>query len=894
MPRGLGGMSTVFEGYDRALGRRVAIKFLRSDDPAMQLRLLREARLQARLHHPGICRIHDVGASTGQPFIVMEWIDGDELDVAAADQPLATRIAWVRQAASAVRAAHAAGLLHRDLKPSNVLVRRAPASPAARIVVFDIGLVWTPDAEPLTEEGIVMGAPAFAAPELLRGERARWGPALDVYGLGATLFHLTAGRPPFDGAHDIDVLRSVLREPAPDVRDHAPDAPDALARLLTRCLDKDPDRRPASMAALIDALDRAARAASASADRPRRTMVPVLRQMARRVHRTPWLPAAALAAVLMLIALGAILIRERDRLDAIRHHEALASDWEQTLRAARLGRPGGLPAAKAHVRQRMAAVADADVDDPALDGTRASALGRGHLALGDVSRASSLLARAWARGSRTPQTALAYALALGRHHADRLDDLGDDGRSHRARIADLLRWIERRGAGQATIADRPLADYVPALLAYYDRRYDDALRRAERLGDRHAWLYEARMLAADALAGRAVQEEDRGDIAAMRASHARASAAYARAIDAASGAPEPRIGRCAIAVRELRAAMEHGLAASMVDAGTQALAGWRDAARTDCRAALANDPDALDAYAFEARAVWEWARAMFELARHDARPALRTAIRRVDAALHTHPDTMRLHVARADLRALVGQRAMQFDRADPRAHYQRAVLDYRRALARRPDDALTTYLIGQVYSRQVEYEAGRALPIAPAWQQSLRHLVRAQRQVQRRPTVRLREAWIETRRAFLHRMVAFGQYRAGEDFGAHAGYTLTASQRALARGGPSGHRLRWMGNAYALTAFHDVVHGRDAAAALGYRQAVAYQERASLLSDGGIARAAVLLMGELDVARHDLARGVDPATWLRRAARTLARLEAEIQGAFGRDVAAWLRLQLAT
>ncbi|MEM6454732.1 MAG: hypothetical protein AAF772_06525, partial [Acidobacteriota bacterium] len=612
---------------------------------------------------------------------------------------------------------------------------------------------------------------------------------------------------------------------------------------------------------------------------------------ARRLRRTPWLMAMMMAVIALTLVIAIQLRREETRLADARRYQALAGDWERALRAARLGQPGGLITAKADVRRRMAAL-EAPADD-ARRGWAAAALGRGYLALGDVDRAAIALARAWDAGMRSPQTALAYALALGRRFADRLDAIGPDERSHRAQITSLLRWVDARANDTSLVADRPVADYVPALLAYYDQRYDEAHRRAAQMTARYPWFYEARLLGADALLARALREEDRGDIAAMRASQQAARAAYVGAAAIASGAPEPWIGQCAVARGQLRAFAEHGAAGTAVDLAQ--LTRWRDAARSDCRTALRHDPESIDAYAYEASAMWEWARGTYDFARRDARPALRMEIDRLDEALRQHPQAGRLYTLRADLHWLIGRRATQIDRADPRAFYQQAVRDYRRALRTEPDRALIFYLLAQVHARQLEYEAARGLPIAPTWQLALRSLLRAEALVQARPTPELERAWIGQRRAHIHWTVAFGRYRRGLDFGDHAAHLFATCRRALAQGGASGSRLRWMGNAYTLRAYHHAIQNRDADAALAYRQAMAYQARASRLTDGGLAGIATLLMAQVATVNHDLTRGVDPLALLLRADHTLATFDARTQGGgdYIRTVAAWLRLELA-
>ncbi|MEM6457206.1 MAG: hypothetical protein AAF772_19105, partial [Acidobacteriota bacterium] len=586
---------------------------------------------------------------------------------------------------------------------------------------------------------------------------------------------------------------------------------------------------------------------------------------------TPWLMAMMMAVIALTLVIAVQLRHEETRLTDARRYQALAGDWERALRAARLGQPGGLFTAKAEVRRRMAAL-EASADD-ARRGWAAAALGRGHLALGGDERAVAALARAWSDGVQTPQTALSYALALGRYHGDRLDAVDASGRSHRARITALLRWVEMRSADTSPIADRPVADYVPALLAYYDQRYDEAARRATRMAARHAWFYEAQMLVGQALLGRAGFEKDRDAIAAMHVTLRAAHVAYAEAAAIASGAPGPWVGQCAIAQRQLYAHAEWRADDSDVDA-VALIDRYAEEARSACRTALLRDPEAIGAYANEAGAVWEWARAIYSVSDRDVRPALHAAIARLSAALRRHPQAARLYALRADLRWLIGRRALQFDGADPRAFYQHAARDYRRALRVQPDWALTYYFLSETYEAQLRYEAAYDLPIAPAWQLALRALAHAERIERRHPSPELRNGRIDLRRVVVHHQVAYARFRHGRDFGAHVERLFEATQRAVQAGGANTDQLRAMGDAYALRAFHRASNGHHAAAATAYRQMVAYRARVSQRGGGHPGDVHALLLGVIDVIRHDLLRGVDPIDGLRHADALLTQLEA--------------------
>ncbi len=206
---GRGGMGTVFLAEDRVLGRKVAIKVVGTgaSDPAAAARMLREARVIARLEHPGIVPVHDAGTlPDGRMFYAMKRVDGRRLDAFAAGAPLPEKLRVFQKVCEAVAFAHAHRVLHRDLKPENVMV-----GPFGEVLVMDWGVAKVLDdasdrsgapSRPLpdgvTAEGTVVGTPAYMAPEQAAGQPGGVGPAADVYALGGILYFLLTGRAPFD------------------------------------------------------------------------------------------------------------------------------------------------------------------------------------------------------------------------------------------------------------------------------------------------------------------------------------------------------------------------------------------------------------------------------------------------------------------------------------------------------------------------------------------------------------------------------------------------------------------------------------------------------------------------------------------------------------------------
>ncbi|MBL4844528.1 MAG: serine/threonine protein kinase, partial [Planctomycetes bacterium] len=248
-----GGIGAVYRAYDPELEREVALKVLlsgvRAGDQEL-LRFRREAKAAARLLHPGIVAVHDVGEDQGLSYMVMDLIEGESLrDKIKREKTLPSRVAAGigRDLALAVSHAHGHGILHRDLKPANVLL----AGEEGRPLITDFGLAKDQRIEEhLTRTGAVLGTPAYMPPEQARGLLDELDARVDVYALGATLYHALAGRPPFDGRTALQVLQQVLREEPPPLSGVDRD----LKTICLRCLEKDKDARYASAQALADDL----------------------------------------------------------------------------------------------------------------------------------------------------------------------------------------------------------------------------------------------------------------------------------------------------------------------------------------------------------------------------------------------------------------------------------------------------------------------------------------------------------------------------------------------------------------------------------------------------------------------------------------------------------------
>jgi serine/threonine-protein kinase len=254
---GRGGMGVVYRARQKDLDRVVAIKMILASHLASSEHVRRfqiEARAAAKLRHSNIVHIHEVGQCHGQHYFTMEYIEGESLAQRLARGPVPPQAAarMLSAVARAVEHLHQQSIVHRDLKPSNILLDQ---DEQPYVTDFGLAKVFVPGSE-MTATGVIAGTPSYMAPEQASGRGAEVGPAADVYSLGAILYELLTGRPPFQHDNPLDTLLDVLdSEPVPPRRLN-PHVPHGLELICLKCLAKSPDERYASAAALADDLDR--------------------------------------------------------------------------------------------------------------------------------------------------------------------------------------------------------------------------------------------------------------------------------------------------------------------------------------------------------------------------------------------------------------------------------------------------------------------------------------------------------------------------------------------------------------------------------------------------------------------------------------------------------------
>jgi tetratricopeptide (TPR) repeat protein/tRNA A-37 threonylcarbamoyl transferase component Bud32 len=317
---GRGGMGVVYKARQTALGRLVALKLIRSAElatPAELVRFQNEAEAVARLDHPRIVPIYEVGQHGGLRFFSMKLIDGSSLDkkLAQFTDDFAAAARLMALAAEAVHHAHQRGILHRDLKPANILLD-AQGMPH----VTDFGLARQMDSGTnLTQSGLPMGTPSYMSPEQARGEKGSLTTATDVYGLGSILYALLTGRAPFAGTSLAETLDMVREEPVVSPSRRNRRVPRDLEIICLKCLEKDPERRYPSARDVADDLNRWLRAEPIHA----RPVNPATRA-AMWCRRHP-LPASLAGLLVLAVVMGLAGVTWKWR------EAALARDESETI-----------------------------------------------------------------------------------------------------------------------------------------------------------------------------------------------------------------------------------------------------------------------------------------------------------------------------------------------------------------------------------------------------------------------------------------------------------------------------------------------------------------------------------------------------------------------------------
>ncbi|MCY1040102.1 protein kinase [Corallococcus sp. bb12-1] len=731
-PLGRGGMGEVHRARDRRLGRVVALKFIQGADPERAMRFLQEARAQARIDHPNVCKVFEVGELGARAYIAMQLVEGEHLDRAARALSLPEKIRVMKEAAEAVHEAHRLGVIHRDLKPSNILVTQA-ADGRRTPILLDFGLAYEAGlGHGLTATGEVMGTPAYMSPEQARGDLRAIDRRSDVYSLGATLHELLTGSPPFTGATPLETLRRVLHEEPAPLRARVPHLDAELETLCLKCLAKEPGQRYASARALAEDLGRYLDGVPILGRRP--GLANRLKRVARRHRALVAVSSMSLVGMLLLAGFGArswLAERELQARTAarVRLAEQLGQqvqEFEWFVRAFQTLPLHDTRPEQQRVRERLAALA-AQRHDLGVqgDGLVQLALGRGLLAMREFEQAHQALTRARDAGVDTPGLHYALGRVLGERYHLALEDARRSGGA--AWVAERQRGLEQAWLGpalQSLERSRGLTlespRYLEGLIAFYRQDLAAAERAALEAVAQAPWLPEARKLAGDVAYARAMDLLERGDYPLARTGLLEAVGRYEQAVE---------VGRSD--ARGYEALAEAWLQVSELDRregrSRSASLGRAEAAADQARVA---DPDRASVHTRKAQVLMnQYRRVNFqrEPDARDAKTLLAQWLHAARRAVELDPRDVLAHDSLGYAFFMQGLRQAR-DQEAPEASWEEASRWLSRAIELQPRYPWALNDLGLVHRWRGNYQREHGQDPMPAYaraEQSLREAVRA-------------------------------------------------------------------------------------------------------------------------------------------------------------------------
>ena len=713
---GRGGMGDVFKARDPRLGRHVALKFLRRDDPDIVKRFIREAQVQARVDHDNLCPVYEVDEVEGHPYIAMQYVAGGSIKEIADLLSMRDKTEIMVDVADGLHAAHQAGLIHRDIKPANILVERN-SDGSWRPMVVDFGIARDIDSRDLTISGMILGTPAFSSPEQIRGESSTLDRRTDVYGLGATLYWLLTALPPYAGGYPEIVSGVAEREPEPPHRID-PEISVDLETIVLKCLEKEPDRRYATAREVSEDLRRFLAGEPIEARR-----AGIFYKLGKRIRRHKGLTATAVAVAAAFVVLGAFGLRADLR---AKRQAAVAQRFtEQAKEIEGLARVSAMlplhdrTPEKDAIRARMR---DIEAEMARLGSIGAGpghyALGRGLLTLQDDDRALQHLQLAVDRGYSGQGVSYALGLVLGRLYQRelRLSHRLSNPELRAARVEEIERDLRDPALTHLRSGSRSRMEapaYAESLIAFYEGRFDEALATTRQAAAETEWLYEARRLEGDILVEMGTEQASRGDHEGALNTLGEAGAAFAAAADIARSDPRIQEGDCGRWIQVLEIQSRRG--GPVRDAF--------DSAVVSCGRALLIDPASADVHERLSHLHWRWADLVNDRG-GDPGPFLAQAIEAADRAIELDPQSVAALSTRGGALTVAALNELARG-ADPRPTLEKAIASFERAIAIDPRAVLAHDDLGYAWERFARYEMSIGLDPRPTLDRGIASFRRA-------------------------------------------------------------------------------------------------------------------------------------------------------------------------
>ncbi len=512
---GEGGISIVYKAFDSVLKRNVALKVLKVMDPVLIRRFFREARAQAGIEHENICKVYDFGEIDGIPFITMQFIEGLPLQEAVKNMSLEGKLIIIKKVADALQEAHRNGLIHRDIKPSNIMVEIRKDGDEKPYII-DFGLVKKIEESDSTFPGMIVGTIGYMSPEQIEGKMDEIDGRTDIYGIGALMYKIITGEPPFKGETFETLKEAMEGDPVPLIKLNK-SIPKDVEAIVMKCLEKDPKRRYQSAKELSEDIGRFLNGEPTKA----KTSI-IFSKAFKKAKKNKTIFAVSSIAFIAIIFLITLVfyIQHRERIQ-----RGFTIEFEQQIKYIEdtLWYTYSLPLHD--IREEIEAVKGRldQIEKRVKKSGRVAcgpgyyALGTGYFALQDYERAKNYLELAWNEYKyRTPN--VSYFLSLSLMMIYKMEDMKAD------RVADseirnkikegikkeyLYRAIELADMGRG--AEIETWEYVEALKTFYDGKYSETLKKINLLKERFPWFYDAKKLEGETYRKSGIESMQKGE-----------------------------------------------------------------------------------------------------------------------------------------------------------------------------------------------------------------------------------------------------------------------------------------------------------------------------------------------------------------------------------------------
>jgi len=699
---GEGGMGRVYKAFDPLLKRPVALKFLRREDPELQQRLIREAQAQAKIRHPHVCEIYEVGEFQNHVYIAMQEIQGKNLKELQDGLALQQKVQIMMEVAGALHAGHRLGLIHRDVKPANILVEMNEDG-ALHPYILDFGLVRELEAPGNTITGVLVGTPYYMSPEQARGVRGGTDGRSDVYSLGATLYEILCGQAPFEGASGVDAILKLVQDEVPSIRKHNPQIPEDLESIVMKCLEKDPDRRYESARALSEDLER-----FLNGEPVRAKPAGWVYRVAKKARKNKALVGVTFVSLLIVLTFTVLGLRARWN---AAQQALLAQQFGQeiermdsTMRYAYLLPMHDIRREKQIVKRRMGMIEiQISKMGEIARGPGDYALGRGWMALHDYKKARILLEKAWNGNYRAPEVAYALGHTLGVLYRMELEEAeqmsGKQMRDFRKKQIEkefrdrAIHYINESGG---IWSESPA--YVRGILAFYQKRYEDALRQSREAWSALPWLYEAKLLEGEIWTAKANAERDQGKKPEAFSHYLNAEKAYREAASRAASDNTIYEALCGLYADRMKLQIYQTGISPKQDFET---------GLKECVYATGVDPESEEALNKTATLYWRWGEFQFTSG-ENPHSSLQKAAEYADLALKWNPRSISAYLSKGLAYRILSEYEMEHG-ADPVPMLNEAIKNFRNCIKIDPNHFEAYHSLGNSFWTLGEYESGRGL-----------------------------------------------------------------------------------------------------------------------------------------------------------------------------------------